>query len=102
MIEQPRSIAISRALGKVIVTIQGRVDRDITSVLRELLVDLVDNQGNLDVALEFLGTSSIAVETAELIANAARRIRARGGALSISGPPPALRAMLDDGGLASS
>lgn len=88
--------------GKVVVTIQGRVDRDIASVLHQLLVDLVDNQGNLDVALEFRGTSSIAVESLELIANAAKRVRGRGGALSISRPPPALRAMLDDTGLTSS
>ena len=98
--EGTQSIAISRALGKVVVTIRGSVDRDLTSVLHQLLVDLVDNQGNLDVALESRDTSSIAVESLELIANAAERVRGRGGALSFSRPPPALRAMLDDMGLA--
>ena len=70
-------------------------------MLRQLLVDLVDNQGNLDVALEFLGTSSIAIESVELIADVAERVRGHGGALSISRPPSALQAMLERLGLAS-
>ena len=81
---QAQPIAISRTLGRVVVTIQVGLDRDITSVLRQVLVDLVDNQGNLDVALEFRSASPIAVASVELIADVAERVRLRGGALSVN------------------
>ena len=97
--ERAQPVAISRALGRVVVTIQAGLDGDINSMLRQVLVDLVDNQGNLDIALEFRGTSPIAVESVELIANVAERVRRRGGALIVNQPPPGLRAMLKEAGI---
>ena len=99
MAEQGQPIAISRALGRVIVTIQAGLDGNIATALHQVLVDLVDNQGNLDVALEFRSVSPIAVESVALIAEIAERVRLHGGMLSVNRPPPALQAMLEDAGV---
>jgi hypothetical protein len=87
-VEEP--IAISRTLGRVIVTVHAALDREMASVLRPLLVDLVDNQGNLDIALELRGASSVAVENVGLIADLADRVQLRGGTLSVNRAPRAL------------
>jgi hypothetical protein len=94
MAGRAQPIAISRSLGRVVVTVQACVDRDAASALHRSLVDLVDNQGNLDVALEFRAASPIARETIELIVEIAERVRRRGGTLTVNCPPPALQAML--------
>jgi hypothetical protein len=97
--EEP--IAISRDLGRVIVIVHAALDREMASVLRPLLVDLVDNQGNLDLALEFRSESPIAVENVGLIADVADRVRLRGGAFSVNHAAPAPGVVRDDAGLTS-
>src|SRR5687768_9691404 len=52
-------LAISRALGTVVVTVHGRLDGTASRQLDGVLTDLIDGQGNLDVVADLWDVKTI-------------------------------------------
>lgn len=83
------ALAVSRAMGVVVVTAHGHLGAAEADVLQSVLVDLIENQGNLKVVLDVrdvpgLAPSSLAVLVAAT--DAAARV---GGELTFADPSEA-------------
>lgn len=81
-----RSIAIRRALGRVVVTVQGELDRQRAAILERLLSDLIEGQGNLDVVVHLTDVDPgdpLAIDALHLPAGQAR---CRKAAFTVQGP----------------
>ena len=79
-------IAVRRALGRIVVTQHGPLDRGAALILERVLVDLVDGQGNLNVVVELADVpldDPLALAALQVPAEHARR---RGAAFSVLGP----------------
>jgi anti-anti-sigma factor len=96
MSNRKRPFAISRALGKVIVTVHGDVD---ARHLRQTLVDLVDGQGNLDLVIDLRDADSLDPDGVAALARAATRVQQHGGVLVVSDPHPDVAQLLESSGL---
>lgn len=79
-------ISISRALGKVVVTVRGDVDADLVQILHRVLVDLVDGLGSLDVILDLRYIDSLDPIGAKAVADVAERAARHGATLTVSDP----------------
>lgn len=91
------SIAISRALGTVVVTVHGDLDPPGAKHLGSVLADLIYGQGNLDVVVDLHDAS--AAKGLEVFAAAAKQASQRGAALSLCDPPTVFREALIQMGL---
>jgi anti-anti-sigma regulatory factor len=67
--------------GTVVVTVHGEVGMDDWRQVDRILVDLIDDQGNLDVLLDLRGVPRLERAAAPLILEAARQAHAHGGRL---------------------
>ncbi len=84
-------LAISRALGTVVVTAHGDLSGHGADELpRAVLEDLVDGQGNLSVAVDLHDVAGIDEAGVRILAWAARRVTSRGGAFRLARPPEAV------------
>ena len=81
-----RPISISRALGKVVVTVRGDVDADLAQILHRVLVDLVDGLGSLDVILDLRHADRIDPIGVETVVDITERAARRGATLTVSDP----------------
>ncbi len=79
-------ISISRALGKVVVTVRGDVDADLAQILHRVLVDLIDGMGSLDVILDLRRVGEIDPIVVETVVDGAERAVRRGATLTVSDP----------------
>lgn len=79
-------ISISRALGKVIVTVHGHVNAELALSLHRLLLDIVDGCGSLDVILDLRYLNSLHPVGIDSLADVAARVARHGGAITISDP----------------
>lgn len=77
------AISIRRLAGRVLVSVQGRVTRDLAAVLRHAVIDLVDGQGNLSLALDLPDEAVRDDEVLALLMETARRLEERNGALLV-------------------
>ncbi len=93
------SLVFGRALGKVIVTIQGPVDAETAPELKDRLVDLIDGQGNRQVVLDLRGTTSIDCAGLSVLVDALKRIQKYAGEMVLSGPPGPVMDTLASSGL---
>ncbi len=96
------SVAISRALGMIVVTVHGALSAGSCRPLRSILWDLIDQQGNRNVVVDLRDMTVADGADLELFVDASHRVRAGGGHLTLSGPCPATseafaRAGLTDG-----
>ena len=92
------SLTIGRALGTVVVTVRGLLDRTSGPVLDRLLVDLIDGQGNRTVAVDLRTATVEGVEGIRPLLAAARRTSRRGTRLILNGPSPIVcRELVKDG-----
>lgn len=96
------AMKLSRRANRVVVAVEGDLDVYTAPALRQLLVDLIDDQGNLlvDVDLsgvEFLGAAALRVLVGQQVA-----LEARGGILALAGVRPSLCRVLKVTGLAES
>ena len=85
------SIAVRRALGRVVVTVHGELDGPGATILERVLSDLIEDQGNLDVVLDLTDAhlgDPLAVGTLCFPAEQARR---HGATVSVCGPAVASR-----------
>lgn len=81
------SVVVSREVGAVVVTVEGRLDVAGCAVLEALLTDLIDGQGNITVVID-LGRTIIEQEALVVLDEAARRARGHGAKLSLRTPWP--------------
>jgi anti-anti-sigma factor len=91
-----RPIAVSRALGKVVVSLRGDVD---AQTLGQTLTDLVNDQGNLALVIDLRHTDSIDPSGVAVLVRASHRLHTHAGQLVLSGPSPELCVALQSAGL---
>lgn len=77
-------LTVTRALGIVIVTLRGQVDTRLDDLLRHVLADLIDDQGNRDLLVDVEHVEAISATTSSVISAAGERMRQRGGTLRLS------------------
>lgn len=82
------SLVFGRALGKVVVSINGPLDARTGRELRDRLRDLIDGQGNRHVVLDLRGTTLVDPAGLTAFVDAHKRMQRIAGELVFSGPPP--------------
>ena len=94
-------IVIGRYQGTVVVTVHGELCGYGAAHLGLMLADLIDGQGNLSLIVDLHDATVSAGDSdhVSVFADAARRARRRGGALTLGEPPAVLRADLRRRGL---
>lgn len=89
-----RRLSVSRALGRVVVTFHGELVDDDAMLVGQVLSDLVDGQGNLDVVIDCRYVTAIDEVGAAVVVAAAKRTAARRGRFALSGGSEPVRAAL--------
>lgn len=102
MVRRRRLVSISRGFGKVVLFVHGPLADRTAALFRQLLLDVVDGQGNMDVVVALDDVDSIDDPSVEVLSHVAVRLRDRGGAFTLSGPQGQVRASLDAVGLVPS
>lgn len=74
----PEPFAVRRAGGGVVVTVHGGIDASAAGILERVLVDLIDGQGNHDVAVHLPGDDGSEPPALAALGVAADRARRRG------------------------
>lgn len=92
------SIAVGRTLGTVVVTVEGELTGDGCRLLERLLVDLIEGQGNLAVAID-LARATVEPEALVLFIAAARRASRRGSKVILKALPSDASEAVRSGGL---
>jgi anti-anti-sigma factor len=90
---------IGRYLGTVVVTIHGDLDLAMAAYLAPVLTDLIDGQGNLSIIVDLHHATTTDAKHLLVFRDAAERVRRRGGAMTLSEPPPVLQEALRQWGL---
>ncbi len=93
------SLAFSRALGKVIVHIDGALDMNTAPELSDRLVDLIEGQGNHQFVLDVRAMTSIDAVGFALLVDALNRVKENGGEMVLSGPTRGVALALTAAGL---
>jgi anti-anti-sigma factor len=96
----PLHIAISRALGTVVVTLRGSLERDDAETLRAVLKDLIDHQGNLKLVVDLYRLHRLDLAGVRVLRVAAGWARSRGASFRLADPPLRLSLTLRGAGLA--
>ena len=91
------SLVVGRALGTVVVTVDGALNLDSSELLARVLTDLIEGQGNLAVAVD-LGKAIVDPEAVTVFAEAATRASKRGTRFILEKPPVETREALQAGG----
>jgi anti-anti-sigma regulatory factor len=94
-----RTIAIHRALGRVVVAPSGKLSRDSTLLLRTILGDLVAGQGNLELVIDAMDVVHMHAEVITVLSEIAVEAAARGAVVVVSLPPDDARAELERAGV---
>lgn len=79
------SLGFSRALGKVVVHLHGRLDADGAAVLRHRLADVIDGQGNRQLVMDLRDLTGIDPAGFKVLVDARTRMMKVGGELVLSG-----------------
>jgi anti-anti-sigma factor len=95
------SLAVSRALGMIVVTVHGGLNACSSGTLRRLLWDLTDQQGSSDVVVDLRDMTAEDGADLELFVDASHRARERGGHFTLSGPCRATAKAFARAGLAN-
>jgi anti-sigma B factor antagonist len=82
------AIRLGRNGGQVVVSLCGELDAYTSPRLREVLLDVIDNQGNLDVAVALDELSFIDSSGLSVLIGAMKRVREGGGTLRLLDPTP--------------
>ena len=93
------SLVFSRALGRVVVQVQGALDSDSAPALEDRLLDVIDGQGNRQVVLDLRRATAIDAAGLSVVADALERMDHYGGELLLSGPTSAVEERLRAAGL---
>ncbi|MGH9222428.1 MAG: hypothetical protein ACRD2W_01185 [Acidimicrobiales bacterium] len=95
------SLVVGRALGTVVVTVAGKLDLESCHRLEGLLIDLIEGQGNLAVAVD-LARATIEPEALPVFIDAAHRASVRSARLTLRALAPDAHEALLPRGLAES
>ena len=80
------SVAISRALGTIVVTVHGALSAGTGRQLRSVLWDLIDQHGNRDIVVDLRGMTVADGADVGLFVDASQWACTGGGHLTLSGP----------------
>jgi anti-anti-sigma factor len=94
------SLVIGRALGTVVVTVDGELDGDGCAALGLLLTDLIDGQGNRAVAVD-LRKAHLEPQALRGLLDVARRADRRGTRFVLQAVPTDAYDVLQSSGLAA-
>jgi anti-anti-sigma factor len=83
---QDFSVAISRALGTIVVTVHGALDGVRSGELRRILGDLIGRHDNRDVVVDLRDMTVADGAHLKLFVDVSRHAWERGGHLTLSGP----------------
>lgn len=95
----PLSMAVGRAMGTVVVTLRGALDRSGSTLVDDILVDLIDNQGNLTLIVDVRALDCDDGACLEPFRRATLSATRMGGTLTVADPSDALRVLLESSGL---
>jgi anti-anti-sigma regulatory factor len=98
-VSQEHSWDVTRALGRVVLTLRGPLDQRSAGHLETILHDLVENQGNLYLVVDLLQVDGIAPEAIRALRWASRSMETRTGTLVLSAPVMVVADALRDAGL---
>ena len=93
------ALAISRAMGVVVVTAHGRLGASEADVLQAVLVDLIEGQGNLKVVVDLRDVSGLGPSSLEVLVAATDAAVRLGGELTFADPSDAGSTALEAVGL---
>lgn len=88
-------MGITRAFGRVVVTPHGALDREAVPLMRHVLTDLIDDQGNLDVVIDARHIVAIDTAVVEVLIDTAQHVGLLGGTLEIATQHEEVRAQLE-------
>lgn len=90
----PAPVTVARALGRVVVTVEGPLDGRRTPLVARLLEDLVRAKPDVDLTVDVKRAEPVGESTIDALAAMSRHIKDRGGALVIAGAAPDTQAAL--------
>lgn len=93
------SFAVGRALGTVVVTLRGKLDRAGAAALEHALRDLIHDQGNLSVMIDLGNLDSMEPTFAAVLASAREWACQLGGRFELHGPSEVALATIHQAGL---
>jgi anti-anti-sigma factor len=79
------TVDVARVLGTVVVTARGTIDEVGAGVLEHVLVDLIENQGNMTVVVDLHGVTDMDLGCSDVFVTAHHCAIIRGGQLSLTG-----------------
>ncbi len=82
----PRSISVRRAQGRVVVSVHGDLDGQRAAILEQVLSDLIDGQGNLDVLVDLRDAALADPVALDALRGAAEQARRRNAAFAFRAP----------------
>lgn len=93
------TLILTRAVGTVVVALDGDVDASNSDEFRCHLDDVIDDESPLSMVVDLQGLGFMDSTGLGALVHALRRMRERGGDLTLSAPPPAARKLLGVSGL---
>jgi anti-anti-sigma factor len=97
--EQGLSLSFSRRGGAVVVSPAGELDAYTAPRLRRALVDIVDEQGNMRVAVDLSAVTFIDSSALSVLVGLYRRLMERGGTFALANPSRPVLKVLEISGL---
>lgn len=82
------ALTFGRAMGRVVVTVEGALDVNTAPEFGHRLLDLIEGQGNRQLVLELQGMTSIDRAGVAVLVDTLKRLQRNAGTLLLSGPPP--------------
>lgn len=93
------SLRFKREAGQVVVQVGGELDCASTQLLLERLLDVIEAQGNLVIALDLSGVRFIDSSGLHAVVSIHGLLQARGGTLVLRRPPLTVRRLLEITGM---
>ncbi len=92
-------VAVSADAGAVVVAVRGELDTYTAPRLREQLRDVIDQNGHQELALELSGMSFVDSSGLAVLVDALKRMRQRGGTMTLHAPTRSTTKVLEISGL---
>ncbi len=93
------SVGFGRHEGTVVVSVAGEVDVGTAPILGDALEAVIDDQGNLSVCVDLAGMTFIDSTGLSVLVGALKRLRERGGHLTLANPSATTLRVLEIVGL---
>lgn len=93
------SVVLTRTLGSVVVAVAGEVDAAGSAELRTRLDDVIDDESPMELVVDLHELGFMDSTALGVLVHALKRMRERGGELTLSAPSASTRKLLDISGL---